>query len=90
MPKKILKVIWGDAWCSSEWTEEDDIEKFCSPEEVVTVGTLVYENEKGILLAGSYIEDQGLYNEVSFIPRGMVASVVEIAESGVGYADPPF
>lgn len=65
--RKLVKVIWEDAWGRAGWSREADVEGM----EVESIGYLLARNKKGILLAQGLSED-GAALGIGFIPHGMI------------------
>ena len=84
-PNRIVKITWGDAWHDDGGKYlPNEFEKYCVPIVSVSVGTVLFENEKGILLSGLYDTEhlgsnlfrRSIYTE--FIPRGLIIKVEEL------------
>lgn len=78
-PYPFVEIIWDDAASNSEtWVTTDDI---TGPEQVITRGWLVKEEEKFIAVAASVaneaIENETVGNTMT-IPKGMIVSRREL------------
>lgn len=69
-PYPLVEVLWIDAYTDHGWEDEVEIRE----EEVVTVGFLISQNDKGLCIASSTGED-GSHNARIVIPGGMVKKV---------------
>ncbi len=74
----IVKVSWFDACGDSAWT---DLETLIGtdPTAAVTVGFLIYEDDKKIIIASSKHIDNGI-GSWDIIPQGMVDEVIYMTE----------
>jgi hypothetical protein len=81
----LIEVIWDDAASGSGWHEAKEV-KF-EPQIVVTVGFLIAENNKYIIIGHTYSE--GDYVGDFQIPKGMIVSrkVLKRATKGKPNAD---
>lgn len=78
VPHKFVEVQWLDANSDSAWVVP---RKFPKPVPVITRGWLVAEEIDHVVVAGSYIADDGegpIYSEIIAIPMGMVETLLEI------------
>lgn len=78
-PYKFVEVVWEDASSNSEtWVHTKDI---AAPEEVITRGWLVRDEEKYVALASSVanedLEEDHVGNTMT-IPRGMIMMMREL------------
>lgn len=69
----VVKVKWEDAYGDPGWA--DTPEKH-TPHIVTSIGKIIFDDDRGILLAGSWSETQ--MGDRSFIPRGMVRKVTRV------------
>ena len=66
-------IKWNDAWGDANHKRVKDLE--CEPYVTCTVGWVVQENKKGVMLTSEYWpEDNTKVSGVTFIPRGMIES----------------
>jgi hypothetical protein len=66
-------IKWNDAWAASGNKRIADLE--CEPYVTYTVGWVVQDNKKGVMLTPEYWpEDSKKVSGVTFIPRGMIES----------------
>jgi hypothetical protein len=74
-PYPFVEVIWDDAASNSEaWVHKDDI---AAPEQVITRGWLIKEDERSIAVASSVsnIEEfEDTVGNTMTIPKGMIVS----------------
>lgn len=83
--RHLVLVFWNDAHGAAigEFSEEEIAQKsFHSPAPIKTWGLLVRDDEKGIMLAMEETGEPGStdythYRGMAFIPRGMVARVID-------------
>lgn len=72
MTRKVVEVVWGDAWIDTKDISVKRAEKL-KPVKRRTVGYLIAENEDGIVLStDSYDDEPDTVNGPMFIPHGMV------------------
>tara|TARA_R110000744_G_scaffold91642_1_gene177755 strand:+ start:690 stop:926 length:237 start_codon:yes stop_codon:yes gene_type:complete len=76
MNRKVI-VEWIDAWTSGGWSDTYD----ARPAKVFTMGLVLEENEKGIMVAQSYTADGGFGN-LTFIPNEDINTVTYLKEGG--------
>jgi len=89
VPNRIVKVTWEDAW-HNEGGEylPSEFEVYCAPVISVSVGTVLWENERGILLSRLYEMkrfESSVFNRslaTEFIQRGMIMKVEELILKG--------
>lgn len=83
-PYKLVEVIWDDAASNSEaWVHKDDME---SPEQVITIGFVIKEDDRAIYIASSIANDEDHEDTVGntmTIPKGMIVSRREVRLSSV-------
>lgn len=81
-PYPFVEVIWDDAASNSEaWVHKDDI---ALPEQVITRGWLIKENDRSIAIASSIsnIEEfEDTVGNTMTIPKGMIVSRRKITVS---------
>jgi hypothetical protein len=77
-------ITWFDAYTedSASWTAIDTLK--AEPAKIVTVGIVLKEGKKGIIVAMDYDAEEDNCHAWSFIPMGMIASRVVL----VPEADP--
>jgi isoaspartyl peptidase/L-asparaginase-like protein (Ntn-hydrolase superfamily) len=75
MSKKpnVVIVTWHDAAASTGWRTLPSHHK---PMEAVTIGLVVFEDDKMLCLAGSWMDNEGDYetNSRMTIPKGWISS----------------
>lgn len=78
-PYKLVEIIWDDAASNaSTWVHKDNMEH---PEQVVTVGWLIKEDDKAVYTASSIANDKEHEDDVGntmVIPKGMIVSRREV------------
>ena len=77
--KKLVEVIWIDAFIEGEWKEYEKPKK----EEclVSTYGLLVEKSREWVVLAMTFVPGKSPYwGSLWHIPRGMVVQISELAE----------
>ena len=73
---QLVQVRWNDAWTdATEPVTVAEAKVDHEPKVIVTLGYLLYENEKGVKVANEYYEEEDIYRGQTFIPRGMVIDV---------------
>lgn len=81
-PYKLTEVIWDDAASNSEaWVHKDDME---APEQVITVGYVIKEDDRAVYIASSVSNDKAHEDTVGntmTIPKGMIVTRREIKVS---------
>lgn len=81
-PYKFIEVIWDDAASNSDaWVHKDDI---ALPEQVITRGWLIKEDERSVAIASSVSnveEFEDTVGNTMTIPRGMIISRRELKVS---------
>lgn len=74
-PYKFVEVIWDDAASNSEaWVHKNDL---ALPEQVITRGWLIKEDDRAIYIASSIannVEFEDTVGNTMTIPKGMVVS----------------
>lgn len=70
----LVLVHWKDAWTNELGVTVEDVGASHKSMDVHTLGWLLKDDEIGVSLANEYFDDQ--YRGRTFIPRGMVVSVV--------------
>jgi hypothetical protein len=73
--KRHVIVEWLDACACNSWLGSGDIQ---TPSQVFTTGWVHHESDEFIQIVGSYVAEDGSYNQSMSIPRGMVVSIKEI------------
>ena len=73
-PYKLVELQWLDASTDHGW--ENDTEIDISMEPVPTVGFLLYQDERVVVIASTVSE--GTSNSRIKIPRGMILSMIEL------------
>lgn len=74
-PYQLVEVKWDDAASNSEaWVHKDDME---APEQVITIGFVIKEDERAVYIASSVANDEDHEETVGntmTIPKGMIVS----------------
>lgn len=66
--RKMVRIEWVDSCTQSSWRTESNIEE-CDPTPVVTVGLLVFEDKKKIVVAHSHSLYTDEFNSPVHIPK---------------------
>ena len=75
---KLVLVRWVDSYSNSNWRELDGAKKWGSVVfEVKSVGWLVDESDKHILLSGGYSNNETVHN-LTHIPKVNIIKKIEI------------
>jgi hypothetical protein len=75
----MVLVTWNDAHCAIGYP--DDADKEHSPKLTYSVGFLIRKNAKGVTIAQDCYAEGKDYHTWTFIPKGMVVSVVKVLEN---------
>lgn len=72
-------ITWQDAHSneSAAWTNIDSIK--AEPEEIITVGFVLKEGKKGIVVAMDYDAPEDTCHAWSFIPKSMISARVVLS-----------
>lgn len=70
----LVLVTWHDAWINETPVTVEDVAASHKPEVIRTLGWLLRDDDTGVSLANEHYA--GTYRGRTFIPRGMVVSVV--------------
>jgi len=69
---RLVRVVWDDAWADHGWSDETE----AGPVTCMSVGFVVQETTKGILLAQSV--SQSGFGSMWFVPSDMIVSVYHL------------
>ena len=91
-PLPFVMVSWNDAWKDSTTDSTfEDADEASEPVQCQTVGWLLRDTPKGVLIANEYSPD-GTYRGRTFIPRGMLIEppvLLNLSKKRVKHAHPP-
>ena len=81
MKLRLAIVTWGDAWGSNSWTAAEQLvgDEQEGPSMVRTVGWVGKGTKEGVLIR-STLTPRGASPLYSYIPRGMIKSIVYLQE----------
>jgi PhoPQ-activated pathogenicity-related protein len=75
MGKPKVVVTWGDAWNDNDTIYLPEAVEELGELLVESVGFLLRDDDKGVVLCGQHNELANVYRDMNFIPRGMVRKV---------------
>jgi len=78
----LYKIVWQDAWSSDiPWQDEESVKCLAMTAVNYSVGFLVCENAKSIILAQSLCPIENKYNTICGIPRGCIIKIIKLGET---------
>ncbi len=80
MKHRLVQVTWVDTRCQGGWEEAKEALRFETCE-VVSIGWLISEYDKRIVIAGDFNEFDDQYARIQAIPRGCIKKIKRIKDT---------